>query len=159
MKVLIIEDDENIVRVLSQFIRPISAEIIVAQNMEQALKIVSEAQDIELITLDLGLPDSDVDSTLTKKLRQLRIIKPHALIIVVTGYDNPTFEALALSEGADGFITKQNELFTARGFLAIVARIVQKYMQVPQHPERSISMLEKVSTQIAKYHRELAATE
>lgn len=158
MKILIIEDDKNIAMVLEQFLKPISSQITIAQNMEQALKAVAEAEDIELITLDLGLPDSDVTSTVKRQIRKLREIKPNSLIIVVTGYDLPNLESMAMEEGADGFIVKQDESFTAKGFLEVVAKIVEKYMKSSTHPTRSIELLEKVSTRIAKYQNEVSSS-
>lgn len=157
MKILIIEDDKNIASVLEQFLQPISAHITIAYTMEQALKVVTEADDVELITLDLGLPDSAIESTLRQKVREIRAIRPNSLIILVTGNAIEGLEETAIQEGADGVILKQQEDFTQKGFLTVIAKIVEKYMTDPQPPHRSISLLEKVSNRIAKYNVEAAA--
>lgn len=153
MKVLIIEDDSRLALILRHFLEPIASSITVAANMEEALKIVAEADDLSLITLDLGLPDSDVTSTI-RKIKDIRLHKPDALIVVVTGQDMPDLEQFALASGADGVIYKQDQSFTAAGFLQVLYAIVQKYLQNPQNYKRSIAILEKVAQKIGQIKHE-----
>src|SRR5687768_15771129 len=108
MKILIIEDDLGAAVVLENFLKPVASQITVAKTMNEALKLVSGADEINLITVDLGLPDSDVRSTLGK-IRSIRETRPDSLIVVVTGQDIEGLEKQVIEKGADGFITKQSE--------------------------------------------------
>jgi len=149
MKILIIEDDLGAAIVLESFLKPVSSQITVAKTMNEALKLVAGADDINLITVDLGLPDSDVQHTLGK-IKTIRETRPDSLIVVVTGQDIDGLEKQALDEGADGYITKQSDGFTSKGFLGLLSTIVQKYTSSPKHPLQSISMLESVASRLSK---------
>lgn len=149
MKILIIEDDERMALILKHFLEPVASQIRIATTMEQALNELTQAEELSLITLDLGLPDSDVISTV-KKIRDIRKAKPDSLIVVVTGQEVPRLEDLAMEEGADGVVFKQGDSFTPKGFLQILYSITQKYLKHPQDYQRSIAMLEKVSNKIAQ---------
>jgi DNA-binding NarL/FixJ family response regulator len=116
--------------------------------MDDALKTIAEADELNLITVDLALPDSDVPATIAQ-IKNIRATRPDSLIVVVTGQDIPGLEEKVLSHGADGFVFKQAEAFTAKGFLQIVAAIAAKCLAGPTHPHRSIEMLEKVSKRLA----------
>lgn len=147
MKVLIVEDDPSMVTVLKMFLEPISSEIVVAANMEQAMREIADARNIELITLDLGLPDSSVEATLSR-IKDIRKGRPDSLLIVVTGQDFPNLEKLATENGADGVIFKQNEQFTPKGFLKFIDTIARKHLATPQNYQHSVSILEKVMNRV-----------
>lgn len=149
MNILIIEDDHGMAIALRHFLEPIASSIIIAKKMDEALKIVADADELHLITVDLGLPDSDVLSTILK-IREIRTAQPNSLIIVVTGQDIPGIENAAICNGADGFIFKQGDSFTSHGFLNIIAALVSKFMTEPTHYNRSVSFLEQVSSKLAK---------
>jgi CheY-like chemotaxis protein len=149
MKILIIEDDLGAAVVLEKFLTPVSSQITVAKTMNDALKVVSSADEINLITMDLGLPDSDVEHTLGK-IKEIRKTRPDSLIVVVTGQEINELEKQVLEEGADGYITKQSDSFTSKGFLNLLSTIVQKYTSSPKHPMQSISMLESVASKLSK---------
>lgn len=149
MKILIIEDNEGAAVVLRHFLSPLAQSITTASTMEQALKEVAEADDLNLITVDLGLPDSDVSSTI-RKIHQIRKTRPDSLIVVVTGQDIPGLESEAIAEGADGFIYKQGENFTAKGFLTMLSTIVGKYISAPTKPMQSICVLEQIAKKLAE---------
>jgi CheY-like chemotaxis protein len=151
VKILIIEDQEGAAVALKHFLEPLASEIQIAKNMAQAMQIVSDAQELDLITLDLGLPDSDIDST-RKKIKEIKDTRPDSLIVVVTGHDIPDLEKTLLQEGADGFIFKMSDRFSTTGFLQILAAIVQKYMGSPGNPMQSIKTLQKVSAKLAQLH-------
>lgn len=149
MKILIIEDNEGASVVLKHFLAPVSSRITIAKTMEQALKEVAEADDLNLITVDLGLPDSDVSSTL-KKINHIRKTRPDSLIVVVTGQEIPNLEAEAIAEGADGLVYKQGDNFTAKGFLTLLTTIVSKYVSAPTKPAQSICVLEMIAKKLAE---------
>lgn len=149
MRILIIEDDPGAALVLQEFLLPLSSSITVAHTMDDALKAVAGAEEINLITVDLGLPDSDVQSTLAR-IRHIRQRRPESLIVVVTGQDIDGLEKIAVEQGADGLVTKQSENFTAKGFLQVLAAIMQRYKSTVKNPTRSIDILEVTSRKLAE---------
>lgn len=157
MKVLIIEDDPSMVTVLKMFLEPLSSEVIHAPNMEQALAEIASAREIEIITLDLGLPDSGVNATI-ERIKEIRKSRPQSLLIVVTGQEVTDLEKIATSYGADGVIYKKNEQFTPKGFLKFIDAIARKHIANPQPYQHSLSVLEKVMNRVHQLQVQQDAT-
>lgn len=148
MKVLIVEDEEGAATVLKHFIEPIASEIIVARNLGDALGFISDAVEIDIITLDLGLPDSGVEQTLSK-IQHIRSLRPNSLIIVVTGHEAEAISMQAITAGADGVLSKMDKTFTAQGFIALISAIVMRYLSVPHPASRNVLVLEKIAQKLA----------
>jgi two-component system KDP operon response regulator KdpE len=99
-KVLIVEDEENIVHVLTSILCANNYSPIVAKTGEQAL-ILASSHLPDVILLDLGLPGiSGID--VLKKLREW-YDKP---VLVVSARDREKEKVEALDLGADDYITK-----------------------------------------------------
>lgn len=143
MTVLIIEDDNGVAEVLKRFLSPVASQVIVAQNMQTAIDALSSAVEIDIITLDLGLPDSGVQDTL-EAIKAIKKTKPLSLVVVITGQEIPGLEKVAIEKGADGVILKQGEQFTARGILSLLQGLLTNYISKPQHYANSASVLEKL---------------
>lgn len=150
MKAIIVEDDDGAQTVLKSILQPLVTNIKVVESMKDALTAIAEAGQIELITVDLGLPDSQVEETITKHIKEFRALHPGALIIVITGQELENLEERVIAEGADGLILKQGEKFNRKGFLTLLASIVAKYAKDPKHYKRSVELMEKVSRKIAE---------
>lgn len=148
MRVLIIEDEKGVALLLRRFLEPLATEILEVSTMAEAFGIISGADEIDIITLDLGLPDSGVSSSL-QEIRQIRSKRPGSLVIVVTGQDIPALEAQALNHGADGVLFKQSPSFTAQGFLTFMGGLLKEYLSKPQDHLRSVAILEKVAQKLA----------
>lgn len=99
-KVLIVEDEENIVHVLTSILCANNYSTVVAKTGEQAL-ILASSHLPDVILLDLGLPGIDGIEVL-KKLREW-YDKP---VLVVSARDKEKEKVEALDLGADDFITK-----------------------------------------------------
>lgn len=152
VKILIIEDDRGMAAALKNFLQPLTSNITIANQMDEALRIVADAEELHLITVDLGLPDSDVRSTI-RRISDIRKNKPDSLIIVVTGQDIPGLEADSIASGADGFVFKQGDNFTSQGFLKVIGVLVAKFMSKPSHYNRSLTLLEQVSNKLAEIRK------
>ena len=99
-KILIIEDEEAIARVLSTILAANDYAPLLARTGQQALLMAASHQP-DAILLDLGLPDMDGMEVL-KKLREW-CSRP-VLIVSARGREKEKVEALDL--GADDYITK-----------------------------------------------------
>ena len=99
-KVLIVEDEEAIIHVLSTILTTNGYGVIVAKSGEQAL-MLSSSHCPDIILLDLGLPDMDGVEVL-KKIREYC----HCPILIVSARDLESEKVQALDIGADDYITK-----------------------------------------------------
>lgn len=150
MNALVIEDNEGVRRSIGMILRPFVDNIRFAESMKDALTAIAEAGNIELITLDLSLPDSETDQTIANEIKHIRAVRPEAVLIVVTGQEIDNLENRVLSEGADGVIHKMESEFSIRGFLNLIATIVKKRLATPQNYQNSLELMERVTGKLAE---------
>lgn len=74
-----------------------------ADSLAGALEVL-EREDVDLIVLDLGLPDSPMESTYLR----LRDRAPDVAVIVLTGHDDDQTALQALADGAQDFLVKND---------------------------------------------------
>ena len=100
--ILLVDDDEALCEALSEQIRP-QAEfsVVVAHSGAEALER-SEAAEIDLVLLDVGLPDMDGREV----CRLLRRANLRAPIIMLTGAQGEADTILGLDAGANDYVTK-----------------------------------------------------
>lgn len=104
-KILIAEDDKEINRLLSEFLRNQGYNIVSAFNGLEANSILQQAEDISLVLLDLMLPYKSGDMILSE-LRQTSD-KP---VIVISAKDAVRTKIELIHMGADDYITKPFDL-------------------------------------------------
>jgi DNA-binding response OmpR family regulator len=99
--VLIIEDDPSILRGLQMNLSLEGFRTILAHDGEEGLKHARSYKP-DLIVLDLMLPKLDGIGV----IKQLRSADPDTPVIVLSAKDNEGDKVLALSLGADDYVTK-----------------------------------------------------
>ena len=100
-KILIVDDEEIIVRVLSMSLRTDGYETVTAYSGEQGLEVFkSESPDI--VVTDIKMPGMD-GLELLKKIKE---IDPEKEVIIVTGHGDIDSTITALQYGASDFINK-----------------------------------------------------
>lgn len=99
-KLLIIEDDPQIQKFICYILKEQGFDVLSATNGQNGLSILL-CNQIDLILLDLGLPDID-GMQIIKKVRQWSDVP----IIVVSARDQDKEKAAALDLGADDYLTK-----------------------------------------------------
>ena len=107
LKVLVIDDEPPIRKLLRMGLVTQGYEILEAPNGKAALQLISQSPD--LIILDLGLPDIQG----LELLRTLRAQNEHVAIVVLSSRGDETGKVQALDGGADDYVTKpfgMNEL-------------------------------------------------
>jgi two-component system KDP operon response regulator KdpE len=100
VKVLVVDDEPQIVRALRAALHAHGHEVSVASNGEEAL-LEAGAAAPDLIVLDLGLPDRDG----TEVIRELRGWSD-VPVIVLSVRDAQAQKVAALDAGADDYVTK-----------------------------------------------------
>lgn len=121
--ILVVDDEKNIVDILSFNLKKEGYDVITANDGEKALQMSGE-NALDLILLDVMLPKLngfDVCST----IRQTDFRTP---IIMLTAREEETDKVLGLELGADDYITKP---FSIREVLARVKANIRRTVQAP----------------------------
>jgi DNA-binding NarL/FixJ family response regulator len=101
---LIVDDHPMVREALAEVVAETSptANILQAANLSGALRLLEETERIDLVVLDLNLPDAYGFLSLL----EVRDKAPSTNILVLTAYEEPRAMQLALLLGANGFLTK-----------------------------------------------------
>ena len=104
MKILIVDDHPLIREALRYVLGALHRGIVLleAQNGAESLSLADQNPDIDLILLDLGLPDIDGFDALS----QLRERYPAIPVVVLSASESPDIVTRAIDAGAMGFIPK-----------------------------------------------------
>ena len=115
-RLLIVEDDENLSRGIAFAFEKDGYSVITANTLK-AGQICFERQSIDIVILDLGLPDGN-GMELCRSIRE----KSNIPIIMLTACDLETDEVTGLMAGADDYITKPFSLSVLRARVEAVLR-------------------------------------
>jgi len=102
--ILIVEDSESIMSFLEIILKSEGYSAHKASNATDGLNILQKKK-IDLITLDLGLPDMDG----TEMLEKIRDISPYKPVIVLSVRNNSITKKIAATLGVKHYITKPFE--------------------------------------------------
>ncbi len=102
MKILIVDDDQNILRLYKEELEEEGYNVVTASNGQEALEQF-DRESPDLVTLDILLPDIDG----IKLLRQMKEKRPRMPIIMSTAYDYRDDFAVWASEA---YIVKSADL-------------------------------------------------
>jgi CheY-like chemotaxis protein len=120
VKILIAEDDMRTVYALSALLRSLGAEIVVADTGKEALELLDQHPDIQLVLMDVMMPEMDG----YEAMRQLRADSRYSELPVValTAKAMQGERQRCLGAGANEYLPKPVEpdqlLGTVRGFIA-----------------------------------------
>lgn len=115
-RVLIVDDDEAVLKGLSEYFERLRYEVVRAPTGRQGVAAF-ESQEPDVTILDLRLPDID-------GLQVLEILrKKRALVILLTGYGDIPTAVQAMQMGAENFLTKPVDL---PHLVATVERSIEK---------------------------------
>ena len=101
LRVLVIDDEPPIRKLLRVGLSAHGYQIVEASNGKMALNLLSE-QTPDLVILDLGLPDMQGHEL----LRTMRARNDSVPIVVLSSRDDETGKVQALDSGADDYVTK-----------------------------------------------------
>lgn len=115
MKILVVDDDEHILRLYKDELTEEGYEVVLAANGQEALELFHK-EDPDLVTLDIRLPDVDG----IQLLRQMKEKKPRLPIIMSTAYDYRDDFSIWASEA---YIVKSSDLNELK---ATIKRLLRK---------------------------------
>jgi DNA-binding NarL/FixJ family response regulator len=118
MKFLVVDDHELIREAMRAALKQLDAEatILEAADSRQAMPLIEENADLDLVLLDLNLPDRDGFSVLV----ELRKTYPAITVVVMSAQQDHDSVVKALNMGALGFIPKSATRKVILGALQLV---------------------------------------
>ena len=133
-KILVVDDEKNIVDIIKFNLKREGYEVITAENGREAIE-KNEAEKPDLIMLDIMMPEVDGYEA-CRKIRE----KYNTPIIMLTARAEELDKVLGLELGADDYVTKP---FGVRELMARVKANLRKRVPVveekPAAPENSIT--------------------
>ncbi len=120
-KILIVEDDKEINRLLCEYLQSRNYEVINAVNGLSALTLLRDRTDIDLVLLDLMLPLQSGDVVLTK-LREFSGVP----VIVLSARDTVQTKIELIRMGADDYMTKPFDLDEVEVRIEAILRRMEK---------------------------------
>jgi two-component system, OmpR family, response regulator len=115
--VAIVEDDPDVRAVLTRSLKPDGYDITELES-GAGIESMLSAKPVDLVILDIGLPDVD-GLTITQQIRR----QSNVAIIIVSGRGDLTDRVVGLEIGADDYVTKP---FEPREILARVRSVLRR---------------------------------
>jgi two-component system, OmpR family, KDP operon response regulator KdpE len=100
LKVLVVDDEPPIRKLLRMGLETQGYQILDASNGQTALQLMSDKPD--LVILDLGLPDMQG----LELLQQIRATREDLPVVVLSSRGDEVAKVAALDQGADDYVTK-----------------------------------------------------
>jgi signal transduction histidine kinase/DNA-binding response OmpR family regulator len=100
--VLVVEDDPFNVTLISEYLKSTGLKCIYARNGSDAIEIFHQKPSINLVLMDIRLPDAN-GLELTKQMKSLN---PGIIVIAQTAYAYSNDKNYCINSGCDDFVTK-----------------------------------------------------
>jgi two-component system NtrC family response regulator len=130
-RILVIDDDENITKVVAAILRDKGYSVDIAGSGNDAIK-KTQKNHYDLMLIDIRLPDMEGTELLTKILDTTPKIRK----IIVTGYPTLNNAVTAVNKGADAYVMKP---FDVEKMLATVKEQLEKQMQERKFTEAKVA--------------------
>ena len=118
MNILLVEDTESIIKGLTYSFEKEGYNLIVKMNIKDTKKYLEENTNIDLIILDITLPDGNGYDLFNNTIKSLNIPT-----IFLTAMDSEDNIVKCLDNGAEDYITKP---FSTKELLARMSRILKR---------------------------------
>jgi response regulator RpfG family c-di-GMP phosphodiesterase len=117
-KVLLVDDNREIIDILTDFLTLNGCKIYKAFTGKEALELLSKS-DLEIVILDVKLPDVNGISLIDS----IKIKNPTIGVIMITGYHDPNLIVEAMKKGASDFLIKP---FEFDKLILVMMRVVRE---------------------------------
>lgn len=139
MKVLVVDDEKNIRRTLSNILKDEGYDVISAENGEKALQILSN-EIVDLVLLDVKLPGIGG----IEVFQQIRKDLPNLDVIMISGHSDIKTAVTAVKMGAYDFLEKPlslHKIVILAKNIAEKRRLSQKFQQENENAETRYRMI------------------
>jgi CheY-like chemotaxis protein len=118
-KVLLIDDDESILKVCESMLKRLGFNVLTAKNGALGLELFKDNRpELDLVILDLTMPEMDGMSTFI----EIKRIKPDQRIILSSGFDAHEVSVKFADKGIGGFLQKPYQFNELKGLLEKIYR-------------------------------------
>jgi two-component system response regulator MprA len=121
----ICEDDESVRRVLTDALKLNGYDVVLARNGREALQNLGAASDVDVLVVDIGLPDADGRDV----CQALRANGQQAPVLFLTALDGVHERVAGFSAGGDDYVVKP---FAIAEVLARVGALHKRTRPVPE---------------------------
>lgn len=118
LKILIAEDEKNSAFFLKTLFKKYARELIFAENGEQAVQMCREHSDLDIVLLDIKMPDMDGYTA----ARQIREFNKDLVIIAQTAFAMKGDREKAIEAGCNDYIAKP---LKKDSLLAVVTKYIK----------------------------------
>jgi two-component system OmpR family response regulator len=125
-KILIVEDSQDYAEEMAAFLTNLEHDITVVSSASDMWGVLSQGK-IDVIVLDLGLPDADGFDVIPR----MRQLYPRIGLLVLTGRVALDSRILGLRLGADHYLTKPIKFLELAAHIEALERRVGEQAQVP----------------------------
>jgi CheY-like chemotaxis protein len=102
-RLLLVDDEETVITVSKDMLEALGYSVLVASSGQEACDIYHEKHDsIDLVILDIVMPDMNGDETFTR----LTSINPFVKVVLSSGYSLDGFATKIMERGCKAFIQK-----------------------------------------------------
>ncbi len=115
MKILVVDDEKNILKLYKAELEDEGYEIVIANSGKEAIELFKTDKP-DLVTLDIMMPDMDG----IQVLRQLKQEDPQVPVIMLTAYDYRDDFSVWVS---DAYVVKSSDLTTLK---TTIKQIIEK---------------------------------
>ncbi len=115
MKLLVVDDEKNILKLYKAELEDEGYTVITANSGKEAIELF-EKENPDLVTLDILMPDIDG----IRVLRQMKEMRPNVPVIMLTAYDYRDDFSVWVS---DAYVVKSSDLTTLK---ATIKQIIEK---------------------------------
>lgn len=105
-RVLIVEDEVGVCKLLTRLLGRTNASIEVAKTGRQGLNLFSQHSDYSLAILDLSLPDLNGLDV----LKEIRVAQPTLPVVLSSGHDEAKFESVLSQDNNLHYLSKPYHL-------------------------------------------------
>ncbi len=126
---LIIEDDQRLAQMVCDYLKQFGYTLEHAPNGSSGLRQIEKNLDIQLVILDLMLPDTD-GLEVCRQIRSLPGAKAALPILMLTAKGDPMDRVVGLELGADDYLAKP---FEPRELLARIRAILRRQTSAKEH--------------------------
>jgi excisionase family DNA binding protein len=99
--ILVVDDEETIRALFEETLEELGHKVVAVGNGSEALEL-AKRMDFDLVFVDLKMPGMDG----AEFLRQLKLIRPEAIVTIITGYPGSDIMGRALAQGPFGVMSK-----------------------------------------------------
>lgn len=126
MKILIVDDDKKLCRLIGDYLEPMNYHVDAAHNGEEGLSMLA-ANDYQAVILDVMMPGRDGFSVL-QSLRRISDVP----VLMFSARDEETDRIVGLELGADDYLPKT---FSSRELLARLRAVTRRARMAPRKDE------------------------